>query len=66
MHQYIVGRPIVREEQPGSNWVLRVILSCWFYVYLVRLSNAWLNGMVPALERKKNVLYLVCGRKVAA
>lgn len=52
---------IVREEQPGSNRVIHVILSCQFYVYLVRLSNAWPNGMAPALERKKNILYLVCG-----
>lgn len=52
---------LVDQEQPGSHWVLCVILSCQFYVYLVRLSNAWLNDMGPALEREKNVLSLVRG-----
>lgn len=54
-----------REEQPGSNGVLHVILSWKFYVYLLRLGNAWLNSMGFAPE-SKNILCLVSGWKVAA
>lgn len=49
-----------REEQPGSNGVLHVIFSCKFYVYLLRLGNAWLNSMGFAPE-SKNTLCLVSG-----
>lgn len=56
------------QVEPSSNCVCCVILSCQFYLFfffLVRVSNAWLNGIAPALERKEDALYLNCGLKGA-
>lgn len=59
------GQGLVVRWRPVVTVCVMLFSLANFIFFLVRVSNAWLNSIAPALERKKDALYLNCGLKEA-